>query len=463
MRFAALATGTATVLVGAVLVSAPAQAETTYENVFGGVTYTFSDAHPSDGARVTNYTPNPGQTEVNILASVTLGGASRPVKGINSSVFANENELTAVHFNGTNLQDIGTAAFLQSNVAAVTLPSSLTFIGNDAFRNVSWKNVVIPNKVTFIGSQAFYDGLVETVVIGDHVTSINEGAFGANSNLRSVRFLGPPPTTIYSATGGLAPESFETDGADPLIVHYPAVHAAAYGFPATKWKGYSTMKGLAPTITGKTREGRTLTARTGTVVPSGASPTAFSYTWYANGAPVKKGAANTLLLGKRHAGKRINVAITSTSPGPDTEKKTSAKTSPISSRHKRLVLSTRTVKKGTSFVVSATGLKPHQKAKIQLDGKTRWSGRANASGTIYRSVKFASSTKAGKRTVKVTAKKSKGKPKYSISTRVSLLQVDRVWNGASCGNRSLIVRASTCCSTTVRSSAWPDEAVPENG
>lgn len=418
MRLAALVAGTSTVLAVTVMAATPVQASTTYENVFGGVTYTFSDANPNDGARVTGYTPNPGQTEVTILANVPLGGASRPVRGINSSVFANENDLTAVHFNGTNLKDIGTAAFSQSSVAAVTLPSSLTFIGNDAFRNVSWKNVVIPNNVTFVGIQAFYDGLVETVVIGNHVTSVNEGAFGANNNLRSVRFLGAPPATIYPATGGLAPESFETDGANPLVVHYPATYAAAYGFPPTTWRGYSTMKGLAPTISGKAREGRTLTARTGTAVPAGATPTSFTYTWYANGVRVKQGAANTLLLAKRHAGRRISVAITSTSPGPDSETKTSAKTSPISSRYKRLVLSTRSVKKGTAFVVSATGLKPHQKAKIQLDGKTRWSGKADASGNVYRSVKFKSNTKAGKRTVKVTAKKTKGKPKYSIGTKV---------------------------------------------
>lgn len=417
-RFAACVAVSLTALAGTVFVLTPAQASTTYENVFGGVTYTFSDANPNDGARVTGYTPNPGQTEVTILANVTLGGASRPVKGINSLVFANENDLTAVHFKGTNLKDIGTAAFLQSNVAAVTLPSSLTFIGNDAFRNVSWKNVVIPNNVTFVGSQAFYDGLVETVLIGNHVASINEGAFGANNNLRSVRFLGAPPATIYPATGGLAPESFETDGANPLVVHYPAAYAAAYGFPATTWRGYSAMKGLAPTITGKTREGRTLTARTGTVVQAGATPTSFTYTWYANGVRVKQGAANTLLLGKRHAGRRISVTVRSTSPGPDSETKASATTPPISSPYRRLVLSTRSVKKGTALVVTATGLKPHQKAKIQLDGKTRWTGKADASGNVYRSVKFKSNTKAGKRSVKVTAKKSKGKPKYSIGTTV---------------------------------------------
>lgn len=416
MRSATLAAGTLTALGGTLFV--PAQATTTYENVFGGVTYTFSDAHPNDGARVTGYTPNPDQTEVTILANVTLGGASRPVKGINSSVFANEHDLTAVHFSGANLKDIGTAAFLQSNVAAVSLPSSLTFIGSDAFRNVSWKNVVIPNKVTFIGSNAFYDGLVETVVVGESVTSINESVFGANNNLRSVRFMGPPPSTIYSATGGLAPETFETNGARPLVVHYPAKYAAAYGFGATTWKGYSTMKGLAPSITGKAREGRTLTAHTGTVVATGATPTSFSYTWYANGARVQQGGASTLVLGKRHAGRRISVAITSISPGPDTERKSSAATSPISSPRKRLVLSTYSVKKGESFVVSATGLKPRQKVKIKLDGKIRWSGKADANGSVYKSVKFTPGTKAGKRSVAVLAKKSKGKPKYSVSTKV---------------------------------------------
>lgn len=404
-------------LAGTTLAAAPAQAST-YENVFGGVTYRFDDASPNSGARVIGYTPNPGQTQVTILANVTLGGASRPVKGINSFVFANENALTGVTFQGANLEDIGTAAFSQSSVASVTLPKNLEFIGNDAFRNVSWKNVVIPNSVTFIGSQAFYDGLVETVVIGDHVTSINEGAFGANSNLRSVRFRGAPPATIYPATGGLAPESFETDGAESLVVHYPAAHAAAYGAPAPTWKGYTTMKGLAPTISGTSREGRRLTARTGTSVPAGAVPTTFTYAWYANGTRIKQGPSRTLSLTKKTAGKRISVVVTSSSPGPDVERKASVRTRPVSSSRKRLVLSTRSVEKGESLVVSATGLKPRQKARIRLDGRTRWSGRADATGTVYRTVKFALSTKSGKRSVAVIGKKTKGKAKYSVTAKV---------------------------------------------
>ncbi len=174
--------------------------------------------------------------------------------------------------------------------------------------------------------------------------------------------------------------------------------------------------GLDPTITGTVREGQTLTAHTGTVTPG---TTTFTYQWKANGTNISGATNPTLRLGRAQAGRRISVTITGTAPGVDPVPATSASTGVVSSPYSRLILSTKTVKKGQIFKLVATGLKPGQNYTVWLGGKKTNTGKADATGTVSRTAKFPSSIKAGTRRVRVSGYNSKGKRTYTVYTSVT--------------------------------------------
>lgn len=417
-RLATYAAATVTVVAGTVFVAAPANAKVT-NWTSGGVTYRYDSANPGAGAAVTAYTPVGAQTTVSIKDVMPVGSGKVPVRTIASNVFANENNLKKVFFVGTNLRTIGSGAFLQSNVDTAALPSGLTTIGVNAFRNVNLKKVVIPNTVTTIGAAAYYDGLVESVTIGNHVSFIGNQAFLANGNLRSVRFTGPSPTYIAPADGGVD-QSFETDvNVGDLVVHYPAAyHNNNYSFP--NWHGYKTMKGLDPSVNGNVREGLTITADSGTVVPSGAEGafTTFTYQWYVDSTLITTETKKTIYVQGKYAGHRLRVVVTSHSP-LDYETKSSAQTPIVSSAVKRIVVSDSTIKKGQTFTVTCTGFTPGQAVRIYLDGKLRSTGFADSNGTISKGVSFVSTTATGKRAVRVDGFNSGGVKTSSTSTTVS--------------------------------------------
>jgi hypothetical protein len=80
-----------------------------------------------------------------------------------------------------------------------------------------------------------------------------------------------------------------------------------------------------PTISGRARVGRTLTARHGTWSPG----TTFSYAWFASGKKIAHRSGSTLRLTKAQRGKRITVRVTGKKPGYTTLSKTSARTSKV--------------------------------------------------------------------------------------------------------------------------------------
>ena len=72
---------------------------------------------------------------------------------------------------------IGKEAFMNENLASVTIPDSVISIGILAFSGNSLTSIVIPNGVTSIGHGAFSDNSFISIVIPDSITSIEDFAF----------------------------------------------------------------------------------------------------------------------------------------------------------------------------------------------------------------------------------------------------------------------------------------------
>ncbi len=83
---------------------------------------------------------------------------------------------------GQNVKTIGKQAFMGcTNLASVTLPSSLTEIGEGAFQYSGLTSVTIPNTVTTIGQQAFDNTPLQSVTFQpeSHVTALPYQVFGS--------------------------------------------------------------------------------------------------------------------------------------------------------------------------------------------------------------------------------------------------------------------------------------------
>lgn len=121
-------------------------------------------------------------TEANILSSVEFEGNQYPVIKINSSVFSDNMNLTAVTL-PEGLVEIGAYAFREcQNLASVTLPESLTTLDHSAFSSCkSLRAVKIPSGVTAIPDQCFSGcSSLESVTIPEGVTTIGDRAFYEN-------------------------------------------------------------------------------------------------------------------------------------------------------------------------------------------------------------------------------------------------------------------------------------------
>lgn len=87
-----------------------------------------------------------------------------------------------------------------------------------------------------------------------------------------------------------------------------------------------TLTGATPTITGTTKVGSTLTARTGTWAPA---PVTLSYQWLRNGVAISGATAGTYKLTSTDKGKRISVRVTGAKAGYTTLSQTSTATAAI--------------------------------------------------------------------------------------------------------------------------------------
>ena len=91
----------------------------------------------------------------------------------------------------------------------------------------------------------------------------------------------------------------------------------------------------APTITGKARVGKTLTANPGTWVPGRVT---FTYQWLRNGAPIAGATGSKYKLKNKDKGKRISVRVTGAKSGYTSATATSPKTKKVKkkNRHHRV-------------------------------------------------------------------------------------------------------------------------------
>jgi hypothetical protein len=198
----------------------------------------------------------------------TLDGYS--VTTIGSGAFNNKSLVALTIPN--SVTSIGDYAFANNALTTVTIPSSVTSIGDYAFANNALTTVTIPSSVTSIGYQSFYNNNIETLTIPASVASIGFEAFAFNS-LTSVTFLGNAPTDgvdVFRVNGGLTSVT-------------RAYTATGWG---STWGGKTVVIADAratatvkPTVTGTSTVGKTLTAAKGTW--TGYPTPTFTYQWYA--------------------------------------------------------------------------------------------------------------------------------------------------------------------------------------
>lgn len=87
-------------------------------------------------------------------------------------------EIPAQMSNLTPITKIADGAFLgRTNLAAVTLPGTLTYIGDSAFMGTSITSLDLPDSLTHIGAGAFANTSIAQMVLPKFVESIGEGAF----------------------------------------------------------------------------------------------------------------------------------------------------------------------------------------------------------------------------------------------------------------------------------------------
>ncbi len=245
------------------------------------------------------------------------------------------------------------------------------------------------------------------------------GAANPTLTATTTGFVNADSDTVVSGTATLTTDATTSSppGDYPINISVEGLSASNYEFEGAT--GNLTVQsdavgGLAPEIEGTPHEGQTLTAIPGPVVPSDAT---LAYQWERSGTPISGATKRTHKLKRLDAGRRLSVTITASSPGRTSQTATSPLTPLVSSRHGRMILSSSTVTKGTTFDLIATGLKPGQTYTIWLGGKRAYTGIADANGMVIREIEFPSSVKTGTRRVRVSGY-VKNKRTFTIYTHV---------------------------------------------
>jgi len=105
-------------------------------------------------------------------------------------------------FNGKAVTEIAEAAFINTNITSVTIPSSVTYIGWSAF---DWctdlTSVTIPEGVTYIGGCTFRGTSLTSATIPASVTDIGWGLFNECTFLKSVTI--PKDSRLIRISGGM--------------------------------------------------------------------------------------------------------------------------------------------------------------------------------------------------------------------------------------------------------------------
>jgi hypothetical protein len=204
--------------------------------------------------------------------------ANLPVTIIGDNAFSACGSLTSVAI-GTNVTQIGFAAFRSCGLTNAIIPSSVTYIGDEAFASCGYltnvtlpnsiksigegtfaecaiTNVIIPNSVESIGSGAFSymskigyggGGSLVSVTIGTNVSTIGDSVFGGSGNLKTVYFQGDAPISVGSMLFSGTPTIYYLQGTTgwsgnasfagcPLVLWNPsATNDANFGIQSGKF------------------------------------------------------------------------------------------------------------------------------------------------------------------------------------------------------------------------------------
>ena len=136
---------------------------------------------------------------------------NNPVFACSLGLLINKENMTLIRYTGKGgtcevfwgIRHIANAAFQNSSVTAVILPTSVVSIGDHAFSQCSrLSSINIPGSVTSIGSQCFYlcKGL-KSISIPAGLIDIDFGIFGWCSNLKSIEI--DPENPVYEMKNGM--------------------------------------------------------------------------------------------------------------------------------------------------------------------------------------------------------------------------------------------------------------------
>ena len=194
-------------------------------------------------------------------------------------------------------------AFFEKSLTSVTIGNSIGAIGSGAFQANLLTSVTIPESVTTIGESAFYNNKLTSVAFKGHAPTAGVDVFVGNLDLASI--VVPSDASGWGAT-------FAVVNVDPSGERMVPAVAPSY---------VSTAK-----VTGKTKVGSTLTAKTGTW--SGTATITYTYQWYSCSKAVKsafktskapsscklisKATKSTLKLASKQKASYVSVLITAT-------------------------------------------------------------------------------------------------------------------------------------------------------
>lgn len=128
----------------------------------------------------------------------------RNVTKINDGAFKNK-KLTSVIFNCTSLTTISKNAFSNTEIAEITIPSSIKSLGSGVFADcTSLKMVTFPSNATSefkaINSSTFKNTALTSIVIPDYIVSISSNAFENCTHLNSISFGADSKLTTISGS-----------------------------------------------------------------------------------------------------------------------------------------------------------------------------------------------------------------------------------------------------------------------
>lgn len=156
-----------------------------YDATSGDYVYSLTDVSGGSGVTIRGY----NGADTNVVIPETLDGHA--VMGIGTGAFMNK-QLTAVSIPDT-VTSIGEYAFSDNALTEISLPEGLTAVHRGAFMNNRLASVVFPKTMTGIDGQAFYNNELTRIILPANVTLGNE-AFGGARNGGMMIF--PPDTQL---------------------------------------------------------------------------------------------------------------------------------------------------------------------------------------------------------------------------------------------------------------------------